>query len=135
MAIAAVGVLSLALTACSSTSELTNNPGVKSIVDKVQSAAQTEVAKQLTVVLQQKIDEAKAKNAKIQNPDGTINWDEVGRTNLVDYTFASIAGFDYKATLQANGTFEVMQVKQGTGEKSVFAQYRVQFVNGEIVLQ
>ncbi|MBM7867168.1 hypothetical protein GTO89_10245 [Heliobacterium gestii] len=125
----------LILSGCSAPStETMKAPDLKNVVDKVQGFSKSEVANRLKEALQKKIDETKAKNDKLVNPDGTINWDEMGRTELVDLTIASILDWEYKATVQANGAIEVKQVDKRTGETKVFATYTVQFVNGQLTV-
>ncbi|MTV49279.1 hypothetical protein GJ688_09840 [Heliobacillus mobilis] len=134
MIASAVVVGLLSLTGCSNSNSDIGST-VNNVVDKVQSASSSEIASQLSVVLQNKIEQVKTKNEKVVNSDGTINWDELGKTEFVDYPIASVFGWDYKATLQGNGTVEVMQVNQNTGEKKVFATYKVEFVDGQVAVK
>ncbi|MZP31399.1 hypothetical protein GTO91_17020 [Heliobacterium undosum] len=125
----------LFLSGCSApTVEPVKAVGVQDVIDKVQGVSKSEIANRLKEALQQKINETKAKQDKVFQADGTINWDEIGRTELVDLKLASILDWEYKATLQANGTIEVKQVDKRTGETRIFATYTVQFVDGQLTV-
>ncbi|ABZ84836.1 hypothetical protein HM1_2280 [Heliomicrobium modesticaldum Ice1] len=104
------------------------------MIDKVQGVSKGEIANRLKEALQQKIDETKAKQDKVLQADGTINWDEIGRTELVDLKLASFLDWEYKATMQANGIMEVKEVDKRTGETRVFATYTVQFIDGKLTV-
>lgn len=108
---------------------------VKEVQNTVEEISNSEVKKELEKSLQTSIDTLKTRKDTVVKPNGELNWDELRKTQVAQHVFFSAFGHDFKAVIKGDGTVEVMKHNTNTGEKKVYATYKVLFENGNVKLQ
>lgn len=105
------------------------------VKNQVVNITQSEVAKKLQESLQSKVDSLKSTTSNVVKANGQLNWEEFQQVQVAEYVFLDIMGYEFKSTLKANGTVEVLKLNKNTGEKNVYATYKVIFENGQVKLK
>lgn len=63
--------------------------------------------------------------------NGKVNWDELKKSEIANYSFYSIGDYEFRSILSGDGKFRIERIDHSSGETYSYAEFKVEMVDGK----